>query len=60
FEARRKIAAWRKEYNEQRPHSSLGYRTPREFATWMGTAADGEKLPSSAAKTETQETMKVV
>lgn len=32
FEARRKIAAWRKEYNEQRPHSSLGYRTPTEFA----------------------------
>jgi len=32
FEARRKIGAWRKEYNEERPHSSLGYRTPREFA----------------------------
>lgn len=32
FDARRKIAAWRKEYNEQRPHSSLGYRTPNEFA----------------------------
>ena len=32
FEARRKIAAWRKEYNEERPHSSLGYRTPKEFA----------------------------
>ncbi len=32
FDARRKIAAWRQEYNEERPHSSLGYRTPREFA----------------------------
>ena len=32
FDARRKIAAWRKEYNEERPHSSLGYKTPREFA----------------------------
>jgi putative transposase len=32
FDARRKIAAWRKEYNEQRPHSSLGYKTPNEFA----------------------------
>jgi len=32
FDARRKIAAWRKDYNEERPHSSLGYRTPKEFA----------------------------
>jgi putative transposase len=32
FDARRKIAAWRTEYNEERPHSSLGYKTPREFA----------------------------
>ena len=32
FDARSKIAAWRTEYNEQRPHSSLGYRTPKEFA----------------------------
>jgi putative transposase len=32
FDARRKIADWRKDYNEQRPHSSLGYQTPREFA----------------------------
>ena len=32
FDARRKIAAWRKEYNEERPHGSLGYKTPSEFA----------------------------
>jgi putative transposase len=32
FDARRKIAAWRKDYNEERPHSSLGYQTPKEFA----------------------------
>jgi putative transposase len=32
FDARRKIAAWRIEYNEERPHSSLGYKTPSEFA----------------------------
>ena len=32
FDARRQIAAWRKEYNEERPHSSLGYQTPNEFA----------------------------
>lgn len=32
FDARGKIAAWRDEYNGERPHSSLGYRTPNEFA----------------------------
>lgn len=31
-DARRKIRAWVKDYNEQRPHSSLGYLTPNEFA----------------------------
>ncbi len=32
FDARRKIEAWRRDYNGLRPHSSLGYRTPEEFA----------------------------
>lgn len=32
FEARVKIAAWKKGYNEERPHSSLGYLAPREYA----------------------------
>jgi hypothetical protein len=32
FHARRKIAAWRTEYNDQRPHSALGYLTPNAFA----------------------------
>ena len=31
-DARAKIRAWRDEYNSERPHSSLGYRTPNEFA----------------------------
>ena len=31
-DARRKIEAWRNEYNGERPHSSLAYRTPDEFA----------------------------
>ena len=37
FDARAKIAAWRKEYNEERPHSSLGYKTPKEFAEAQAT-----------------------
>jgi putative transposase len=31
-DARGKIGAWKDEYNGERPHSSLGYRTPNEFA----------------------------
>jgi putative transposase len=40
FDARRKIMAWRKEYNEERPHSSLGYRTPKEFAAAEAASLD--------------------
>ncbi len=32
-DARRKIETWRRDYNEERPHSSLGQLTPREFVT---------------------------
>ena len=32
MDARAKITAWRDEYNGERPHGSLGYRTPNEFA----------------------------
>jgi putative transposase len=42
FDARRKISAWRQEYNEQRPHSSLGYQTPKEFAE-LSRGKDGDK-----------------
>ena len=31
-DAREKIAQWKQDYNEKRPHSSLQYRTPEEFA----------------------------
>lgn len=30
-EAQRVVEAWRRDYNTERPHSSLGYRTPKEF-----------------------------
>jgi putative transposase len=30
-DARQKIEQWRQDYNHQRPHSALGYRTPSEF-----------------------------
>jgi putative transposase len=31
-DARRKIESWRQDYNQQRPHSSLHYLPPAEFA----------------------------
>jgi hypothetical protein len=43
-DARLKIEAWRQDYNRHRPHSSLGYRTPEEFAAMatMSRGKDGE------------------
>ena len=32
-DARQKIETWRRDYNEARPHSSLGDLTPNEFVT---------------------------
>lgn len=41
WDARRKIAAWQKEFNEERPHSSLGYQTPAAYTRQL--------LPSSGS-----------
>lgn len=32
-DARNQLEAWRVDYNTERPHSSLAYRTPAEFAS---------------------------
>ncbi len=37
-EAKQVIEAWRREYNESRPHRALGERTPNEFAGQLGTS----------------------
>lgn len=37
--ARRLTAAWRDDYNHHRPHSSLGYQTPVEFAAACAASA---------------------
>ena len=39
-EVRRTIEAWRIDYNENRPHSSLGDLTPKEFAAQTTTRKD--------------------
>jgi putative transposase len=38
-QARTTIETWRCDYNGERPHSSLDYRTPNEFATLLAHAA---------------------
>jgi putative transposase len=38
--ARAQVAEWRKDYNQERPHSALGYQAPAEFA------AGWRQLPS--------------
>jgi len=40
FDARRQIEAWRGHYNSDRPHSSLGYRTPEQFAALNRAAGE--------------------
>ncbi len=46
-EARAIVAAWRRDYNEHRPHSSIGDLTPAEFA-----ARCRASLPDSASEQE--------
>ena len=45
--AKQKIEEWRQDYNEVRPHSALGYRTPKEFAGEKQTLP-GSQEPSGA------------
>jgi putative transposase len=41
IDAQVRTRLWRRWYNEERPHSSLGYQTPREFAArWQAEQAE--------------------
>ena len=53
FDARRKVSDWKVEYNEQRPHSSLGYKTPAEFARAALTRAMEKTWAPPTLKTPT-------
>ena len=33
------IEAWRRDYNTERPHESLGWKTPSEYVSALGGAA---------------------
>jgi transposase InsO family protein len=48
--ARKQTGSWRDDYNHHRPHSSLGYVTPAEFAARCAASAT-ELLPAAAAAT---------
>ncbi len=41
-DARSKIEAWRRFYNEERPHSALAWKTPEEFARNCGSQANSQ------------------
>ena len=38
-DARQKLEAWQRDYNENRPHGSIGDLTPAEFASQIRTEA---------------------
>jgi putative transposase len=40
-DAKQKIERWRNEYNAERPHSSLAYRTPNQFAAEFSDLTSG-------------------
>ncbi len=52
-EARETIEAWRRDYNEVRPHSALGNRTPQEF-TACGAALRSPTAPFELHRREEQ------
>jgi len=59
FEARRKIGEWRQEYNQERPHSGLGYRTPAEFAR-LALTSPGSAPPAPPGEVSLSEPASVV
>ena len=52
-DAREKIETWRRDYNEVRPHSALGNRTPEEF-TGVGAALRSPTAPFEPPRGEEQ------
>lgn len=46
-QARERLAAWRADYNTNRPHSSLGWLTPTQYARGLAEAAQPRRIPVS-------------
>lgn len=47
LEAQVMVEEWRRQYNEERPHSSLGYETPREYGRQFNAKLRVATLPSA-------------
>ena len=48
------LESWRVEYNERRPHSALGYRTPNEYAGTQMNRFDGGCAPPTPRRSPRQ------
>ena len=53
-DAREKVELWRQDYNENRPHSSLGNVSPEEFAAINRPLEDDSIRPPEAVKNDLQ------
>jgi transposase InsO family protein len=53
--ARKLSTAWKEDYNHHRPHSSLGYLTPVEFAARCATSAPSLPSPTAQASSPLQQ-----
>jgi putative transposase len=53
-DAREKVEEWRRDYNQNRPHSSLGNVPPEEYATLNSAPAAGKSRPEKANVNDSQ------
>ena len=58
-DARCTLAAWREDYNCERPHSSLDYRTPQEFKLALEGRGAMAPLPSQTTTSNTTEKLQL-
>jgi putative transposase len=49
--AREKDSAWVSDYNHRRPHSSLGYATPAQYAANLTATGDRLRNPDQLSRT---------
>ncbi|HMP05225.1 MAG TPA: integrase core domain-containing protein, partial [Lacipirellulaceae bacterium] len=53
-DAQEQVDSWREDYNRTRPHSSLGDRTPEEFAACFASATPQRSKPIARIPTGTK------